>query len=1687
MKLSCKHLFLAMMTGLASAQVSQVATGRTPFGSFGGGPFDTVNLGNLNVHFAIPVLHKAGRGTPFTYDLSYDGSLWMPVTSSGTTQWQPVGNWGWRGQTEASTGYVSRSATSSTICNGTGVQVVFSNWAYHDAFGAVHPFVGTTDTRVGHCGNGGNSITVTSADGSGWTLNATGGNGSVTSVGGRTVNPPVNMTSGSGSFTDNNGNQLTANSTGQFFDTLSSTTPVLTVAGSGTPTSPVTFQYAAPSGANATYTMHFQQYTVKTAFGVPGISEYGPLSNALVSSVQLPDGLSYTFTYEQTPGSCTPLSGTFSTNCVTGRIKEITLPTGGTVTYTYTGGSNGIESDGSTAGLTRTLNPGGEWQYSRAQVNSTAPGPGSTWTTTVIDPAGNNTVIHFAEDSTTTNPSSTPPTTATYNLYETQRQIYQGNISTNSCSSSTTNNCLLATTIRCYNANFASCSTATVTSPIMQTDVYSQIPNTNSRLSEVKYNNFGRITDDKEYDYGVNTGAAPNTKLVRETVTAYASLGNGIANRPSSVTISDWSSGAAVTLASTTYSYDQGTPTATSGTPQHVAITGSRGLLTGVSSQVSGSGLSAKFLSKSFTYYDTSTPNVATDVNGAQTTYIYGTGSCGNSYPTQVNGPLSLSSSTTWNCTGGVAIQGQDANSQTVTTNYTDANFWRPASVDDQENNQSNINYIGQTAAETTLSFNSGNSVSDSRTTVDGFGRPILSQRLQGPSATNYDSTEVDYDNLGRPSRVTMAFSASAGTTNSTAPAKTMTYDALGRPTMNTDAGGGTVSFSYTNNDTLQTVGPAPVGESAKQKQFEYDGLGRLTSVCEVTTLTGNGNCAQTTAKMGFWTQYTYDALGNLTKVLQNAQAAPGNQQTRTFVYDMVGRVTSETNPETGTTQYFYDSLSSDAACGTVSLPGNLVKKIDAVGNSVCYSYDALHRPTSVTYPVGSYSANTASKHFVYDSATVNSVVMSNTKGRMAEAYTCTGTCTSKITDDGFSYSPRGETTDVYESTPHSGGYYHIAASYHPTGALYQLSGIPSVPTILYGFTGTDGSGLDGEGRYTRVAAVTGPDPVPFNSVTYSTNSATAPLGALTNVAFGSGDSDGFTYDPNTGRMKTYTFSVNGQTDKGTLTWNQNGTLGKLVIADQLNAADNQTCSYMYDDLQRVSAAACGALWSQNFNYDAFGNITKSVPTGDSGLTFAPTYSALTNRFLSIPGITPGYDANGNLTMDNLNTYVWDADNHPVTVSTGAASVSVTYDALGRMVEKNVSGTFTEFIYSPTGEKLASANGQTLIKAFIKLPGGAKAVYTPSGLAYYRHSDWLGTSRLASTQTRTLYSSSAYAPFGEQYATSGTADASFTGQDQDTVSNLYDFPARRYSPSQGRWISPDPSGRAAVKLTNPQSWNRYVYVLNNPLHLIDSTGLDTSNCDQNQSEDGNNGDDDSSGGGSGGCDGGSGGGDDSSSNNGDDNSGNCDPTTDPTCGSTDPNNCDATCQAIQQAEQTAQNALNDPSCASAVDGGTGAATGTLNAATGQGPQEFSLATITTQDLGPSLGNGGISVETFPFLPDFTSIYSSQSSIVLNTNSTLGFINGAIPGYSVLLSQVEGILHDTGHAAYNNFLPSAVVPDGPGVAGSGQASLEMSLQNSETVANACLPQGDFGGNQGPVDQGSTAVAAAVSGRRVGVHH
>ena len=72
----------------------------------------------------------------------------------------------------------------------------------------------------------------------------------------------------------------------------------------------------------------------------------------------------------------------------------------------------------------------------------------------------------------------------------------------------------------------------------------------------------------------------------------------------------------------------------------------------------------------------------------------------------------------------------------------------------------------------------------------------------------------------------------------------------------------------------------------------------------------------------------------------------------------------------------------------------------------------------------------------------------------------------------------------------------------------------------------------------------------------------------------------------------------------------------------------------------------------------------------------------------------------------------------------------------------------------------------------------------------------------------------------------------FTGKERDAESGLDYFGARHFSSAMGRFLSPDP---LAGHLINPQSLNRYTYVLNNPLVNTDPTGMyvceDSTKCD----------------------------------------------------------------------------------------------------------------------------------------------------------------------------------------------------------------------------------------------------------------
>lgn len=1037
---------------------AQVATGVPPMSSMAGGPFDHVNLGNLNVGFSIPIIGKPGRGIPFNFGLAYNSSVWMISNSGGHNTWAPATTtWGWQGTEGVLTPYVTYSAYGFNEYCGPNNQVPYqeialNTFAYYDQWGGRHP-LGISGSIIENSPGPSNfsncpansswaGASSTTADGSGYTVIVpslpSGVTATVTTTSGNTLTVPVTEYGQQPSQTsytlqDANGNQLSynvANNQGQFTDTTGNN--VLTI--KGTAPSPVTYTYPTPGGTGtAAYTVNHANYNIKTNFGCSGIGEYTSTGTVpLVSSVALPDGTSYSFTYEATPSH----SGYY-----TGRIASVTLPTGGSITYQYAGSNDGISCwDGSTADVTRVLNPGGTWTYWRSQVS------GSEWQTYALtppDPQNQNSAddwmtLFFQQDSNTGN------------YYETSRIVQQAGATT------------LLTSTTCYNFNNSNCTTTAVSTPITERAVTVQYPNNGQASETVTFFNstYGFVTETDQYGYGAN--GIPGS-LMRKTQISYASLGNGIVDHPASVTITD---GSGNLLSKTTYAYDEYTLQTPKGTsPQHVSVTGSRGNATTISSTVIGSTV----LSKHVHYFDTGRVSQAVDVNGATTTYNYpdANSTCGNAFPTSVTLPISgLSSSTSWNCNGDVATQTQDLNGNTTSTNYSDPNFWRPASVvapfTNTANTTTSFTYTPYNSGSTSLAnvdsqmlFNSGQSVVETLTTMNRFGQVVYSQQHEGPGSSNWDSAQVLYDTFLRGSQASMpcVYTSTTFTDQDQAcpssATTTSVFDALGRVTQTTDGGGGTLSYSYTQNDVLQTVGPTPAGEIPKEKQMEHDALGRLTAVCELTNGTGSGACSMATSSPnGYLTIYTYSVVSGYPTMTVSQNVQPhGSPQTRVYTYDLLGRLVSEQNPENGTTTYTYDSGASNCS-GTFT--GDVVQRKDAANNVRCYTYDGMHRLTSITYP----GTTTDSKYFVYDAATVNQATMQNGKGMLVEVYTCpsSGSCSPPKTDIGFSYSPRGEVTDAYESTPNSAGYYHTSASYWENGALQNLlNTIAGLPNVSYG------------------------------------------------------------------------------------------------------------------------------------------------------------------------------------------------------------------------------------------------------------------------------------------------------------------------------------------------------------------------------------------------------------------------------------------------------------------------------------------------------------------------------------------------------------------------------------------------------------------------------------------------------------
>ncbi|MBI3933318.1 MAG: hypothetical protein HY316_01415 [Acidobacteria bacterium] len=112
-----------------------------------------------------------------------------------------------------------------------------------------------------------------------------------------------------------------------------------------------------------------------------------------------------------------------------------------------------------------------------------------------------------------------------------------------------------------------------------------------------------------------------------------------------------------------------------------------------------------------------------------------------------------------------------------------------------------------------------------------------------------------------------------------------------------------------------------------------------------------------------------------------------------------------------------------------------------------------------------------------------------------------------------------------------------------------------------------------------------------------------------------------------------------------------------------------------------------------------------------------------------------------------------------------------------------------------------------------------------TGNVYYFITDHIGNARVVTNATGGVVEESDFLPFGTENVITSTLDNNykFIGMERDFegTAALDHTLYRQYAPNLARWVSPDPVHGSPE---NPQSWNRYPYVLNDPMTLVDPLG-----------------------------------------------------------------------------------------------------------------------------------------------------------------------------------------------------------------------------------------------------------------------
>jgi RHS repeat-associated protein len=265
---------------------------------------------------------------------------------------------------------------------------------------------------------------------------------------------------------------------------------------------------------------------------------------------------------------------------------------------------------------------------------------------------------------------------------------------------------------------------------------------------------------------------------------------------------------------------------------------------------------------------------------------------------------------------------------------------------------------------------------------------------------------------------------------------------------------------------------------------------------------------------------------------------------------------------------------------------------------------------------------------------------------------------------------------------------------------------------------------------------------------------------------------------------------------------------------------------FTYDSLNRLASVSDSGGFTRSYSYDAFGNMSVIAASGLNPSPLTPYSANGFDPYNSSNQLKAGqYDQAGNQTLLGAVQFAYDAENRQVRAQDGPASnpISFTYDGEGRRVmEDSADHGRTVYVFDAFGVLAAEYSNS--------------AGDLPCNVCYVS-TDHLGSVRLVMDETGVVVGRHDYLPFGEelradspgrdsQFDQSDGVEERFSGKQRDPhlTSHLDYFGARYYASLLGRFTSPDPEN-AGADLLNPQSWNGYSYALNNPLGLVDLTGM----------------------------------------------------------------------------------------------------------------------------------------------------------------------------------------------------------------------------------------------------------------------